>query len=634
MFDGFDEMRQLLSWREFRHNLRELNRLCVGDARVIILGRPTAFETDAQQRMGLHGELSTPGGSTRREPGWPDYHEVELAPLSESDCRTFLRRYLDAKTNPPLTDEAFDKLWWSVNSRALRDIARRPVQLRMLAEILPKYSGDTEQLDLVKLYDLFIDELIDRVIGREEEKQSRLAFSGDERRLFLRRVAYWLWTSSPTEQVTTDALPDELVAPFLRDGADLEATRRDLVVGAALDRRAGERVRFPHRSFQEFLVAEELWNRLTERTAAEANATPRVQAAAIVADADRAVSREVADFMVMLRSAEHESAARKLLVTYQGEMSTRLVEALYFSPAIVEDVRRRLDDKASVSNIRPWELTVLALWTGRTKGAASILGGLERYSSARQEPVDQLLALLCLLACRDESPLAAQTGARIVGRIAAGSPQIERIAPERKFGEKSRRPRSPTMPGGTQDRRERVLEREEGQGVAQDGESGAPRPLRRGAPHRRTWVQTGGTIESRGIIPVAGDFVLAGRDGPLGAARLGACTGRARLRDVNGANEVQGGPALQVRWLPDWGTEFIARIEFRQGGRIVQFDRLHPLFMRVLSSVAFTREWADTVLLGVRLDVTAGFDISQRPPEWLTDVLAAQSTIRSRWRSL
>src|SRR5207237_727730 len=92
-------------------------------------------------------------------------------------------------------EKTFAELWRSVNARALRDIARRPVQLRMLAEILPSYSGDAEQLDVVKVYDYFVDHLIDEVIRREAEKESRLRFTSDERRLFLRRFAYWLWTS-------------------------------------------------------------------------------------------------------------------------------------------------------------------------------------------------------------------------------------------------------------------------------------------------------------------------------------------------------------------------------------------------------------------------------------------------------
>jgi hypothetical protein len=89
ILDGFDEMRQLLTWREFRHNLRELNRLCIGDSCVLILGRPTAFDTDAQQRLGLHGERVRPDGKVDKESDWPDYQEVQLAPFSRDQCREF-----------------------------------------------------------------------------------------------------------------------------------------------------------------------------------------------------------------------------------------------------------------------------------------------------------------------------------------------------------------------------------------------------------------------------------------------------------------------------------------------------------------------------------------------------------------
>jgi hypothetical protein len=55
IFDGFDEMKQMLSWNDFKYNLRELNRLVCTNSKVIILGRPTAFLTDAEHNYALHG---------------------------------------------------------------------------------------------------------------------------------------------------------------------------------------------------------------------------------------------------------------------------------------------------------------------------------------------------------------------------------------------------------------------------------------------------------------------------------------------------------------------------------------------------------------------------------------------------
>lgn len=618
-FDGFDEMRQMLTWREFRHNLRELNRMCVGDARVVILGRPTAFETDAQQRLGLHGEQGDRDGRLRRDPDWPDYHELELATLTEDQCKTFLRRYLAYRQGgDEIDDEGFDSLWYSVNSQALRDISRRPVQLRMLAEILPSYSGDTDQLDIVTLYDLFVDELIDRVIGREEEKQSRLAFSSEDRRLFLRRFAYWLWTSQPTDQVTTDQLPDELVEPFAPTG-DLEAARRDLVVGSPLDRRAGGRIRFPHRSFQEFLVAEELWARLGAQSGADPGASPRERAITMVTEADQVVSREVADFMSMLRSGRDEAVSRKLLVAFEGQMSMRLIEALFMTSSGTEEIRKRLAGKAGPGAIRPWELLVLTLWNRREGGSGDATHvALRKFSTARHDPADQLLALFCFLLSGESGSAAVKTALGILGRILAGGQQVERIRP-RSFAPRNHRQGS-------------RLEAKDAYGAS--GKQTQRRFVANKPQSRPEREQTGGSIESRRLKPVGQDLVLGGGAGGMRNARLGMCLSRTRLVDIgDGRFRLSGGPELQVRWLPDWGAELLGRIEFRDDGRSLHFDRLHPLFARVLAPIAFTTEWTETIRLGRRLDIADRVEVSVTRPEWMSDAVAANREIRRRWRT-
>ncbi|MFI5916896.1 NACHT domain-containing protein [Dactylosporangium sp. NPDC051541] len=356
ILDGFDEMKQLLSWREFKYNLGQLNRLCSGNAKVVLLGRPTAFENDEQHRYALHGIKPTPVGHIN-EQGWPDYTEVEIAPLQRDRMMQFLTRYLGFRNSRIASDaSAMEVLWQKVNSPQLRDISRRPVQLRMLAEILPTYKGELATLDLAAVYDIFIDRLISEVIEREETKHSRLAFSGQERRRFLADFAYWLWT---TRGVSADAdrIPDALFAPFIKED-DLERTRRDLIAGSPLDRRSGERIRFPHRSFQEFLVAERLWAKIVDGTAT-------------METVESFVTRDVAIFLSLLRSDATVKAAMKLLPSLRGSHQWHVVDALFMDERIVKGIHEKFvansSIKGAVLGITGWELLLLTAWATRSK---------------------------------------------------------------------------------------------------------------------------------------------------------------------------------------------------------------------------------------------------------------------------
>jgi NACHT domain/Restriction endonuclease len=572
ILDGFDEMRQLLTWREFRHNLRELNRLSAGDARVLILGRPTAFDSDAQQRLGLHGERTEPDGTVRREPDWPDYHEIQLASLTLGQCESFLRAYLCYRRGAPVTPYEFDRLWASINSHALRDIARRPVQLRMLADILPSYTGDTDQLNLVKLYDIFIDQLIDRLIEREEDKQSRLAFSATQRRLFLRRFAYWLWTSQPTDQASVEMLPDELIVPFTGD-ADLEATRRDLIVGSPLERRPGERIRFPHRAFQEFLVAEELWERLRTMIATDAGRNPRERAIRAVTEAEKAVSREVSDFMKLLCSQHDEVTSSKLLVTFEGSVSARVADTLFVVPNAVDEVLKRFREKDGPANMRPWELLALTIWNLNHDSRIATHVAVRQFAAAQSTSVAQLLALYCLLSSGERSPTMADTAVTIVRRILAGESEVERISREQL------RP----VAASARDRAEASMEHE------------LHRQRHQGKPKRREQTETLGASARRTIRPITKNMVLGGQDRSLRGARVGVCVGRGRLIDIGrGKFRLSGSAELQVQWLPDWGAEFLGGLYFYNEGTL-SFQKLGSLFARVLGPIAFLKEWHETI---------------------------------------
>ncbi|AEY94226.1 MULTISPECIES: NACHT domain-containing protein [Streptomyces] len=537
ILDGFDEMKQMLSWTEFIYNLKQLNRLQVGQARVIILGRPTVFESDSEHQRALHGQYRR-GTSVFREEGLPDYQEVEIAPLEPEQITTFLADYLEYRGGPIAGDKRrMRQLTEQILSPQLSDIGRRPVQLRMLADILPDYHGSIDDLNLGRIYDSFIDDLIERVILREEEKHSRIAFSHIERREFLKQFAFWLWNARSGSVVTTDMIPDDLIEPFVGN-REIDSVRRDLVAGAPLDRRYGERVRFPHRSFQEFLVAESLWERLQS---SELSLT----------DADRMINPEVADFMVFQRGRTQEGLAQRLLSSLDSPVSRRTWNAILLNDHVVEDAYRRVTTKGQAQLVTDAELLMLALWTWSNRSSEPRLK-LEHLLHGRGPSL--LYRFFCSLVigadARQNDELI-----ELLGQLAAETAPLERITAQRV---------------------------RTGAVVALD-DSWVAR-----AHGRETVV---GKVAGKARIKTyRGDSWVARGHGR--ETVVGKIAGKARLNTYRqGRQEIVGGESLAVNWLSHRAVQIHQKIRIVRGGGTVDVRNLRPLLAKELSSGPFVSDW-------------------------------------------
>lgn len=343
ILDGFDEMKHLLTESEFRFNFHQLNRLVIGDAKVILLGRPTAFESDAEQEETLHGRLDSAVDVPMLE-GSVDYFEVELAGLESRQVEDFLRGYVRFAQEEGVQFDLVS-VGEQVRSPRLKDLAQRPVQLRMLAQILPHWEGALDDIDLPILYGTFIDQLITQILHRENLKPARIAFERKERRKFLSNLSFWMWQQRSLRIISADQIPDEIFEPF-RNGEDLRKVRRDLIVGSPLDRRRGDRMRFAHRSFQEFLVAEESWRRLCAEELT-------------IDEFDRLATDEVAAFVTLLRNDGHAEIVTKLLRTHRGMLSWRTVNSILCHPTVISGLENELNEKSRSRPVRklgPWEL--------------------------------------------------------------------------------------------------------------------------------------------------------------------------------------------------------------------------------------------------------------------------------------
>jgi hypothetical protein len=131
----------------------------------------------------------------------------------------------------------------------------------MLAEILPTFKGNINRITLAQLYDDFIDQ----ILKRESSKLTRRTLSVSERRLFARRLAWYMWRAGGKRTINAHDIPDDLIRSIAPSNInDIEAARRDLVAACFLEGKEGGNLYFPHRSFQEFLVAEEIVSRLQD----------------------------------------------------------------------------------------------------------------------------------------------------------------------------------------------------------------------------------------------------------------------------------------------------------------------------------------------------------------------------------
>ena len=267
ILDGFDEMQEAMSRDAMRYNFQQLYGLVTENSRVLILGRDTAFMSQAERLELLHGRLLTRDGTLQVIEGHPDFTELTLAPFTPSQILDYVTnavRVIDTlKSNVSAVDRVTQFL---VSGDAMRthssllELASRPVQLKMLIDVLPHYDGPWDALTRTTLYSQFIE----LVIRRDSVKQTRTRFGLAERSRFARDLAFWMWQAGTGTAVTAAKMPDSLFHPYLRPHEDLEAVKRDLLAACFLAIKPPEGYYFPHKSFWEFLVAERLAELLRE----------------------------------------------------------------------------------------------------------------------------------------------------------------------------------------------------------------------------------------------------------------------------------------------------------------------------------------------------------------------------------
>ncbi len=426
ILDGFDEMKHMMSEAEFRANFDELNRLVTGRAKVLLLGRPTAFLSESEHAYVLRGSRRI-GSQFHRTPGSPRYTELGLKSFAPAQVRSFLTNYFQFQRDAGhiQVDDAFAaKRIAQLESAEHEELIARPVHARMLADLASDPNFKISQLSRFELYDHFVAHLIDREgkkIGRGDllKEVDRRAFSCD--------LAWHLWLdpAGATSGCRIEDIPDDVFDPYLPRDEDPLALRRALLSGSFLDEKAAGVFYFAHRSFQEFLVAEYIWSNLTDKGE---------DAERIAPELENAMTKEVFAFLI-------DRKDRQFFRTLLSELARNSCAFTFETFLVITNsaIMREIANGRPAAFITAWDIGTLlahAMVHDRQGEEDMIKVARQLGERASHKPGVLLSAIRATLLLGAAADVPRETCARMVVAMlfARGDKDIEMLGAERRGG--------------------------------------------------------------------------------------------------------------------------------------------------------------------------------------------------------
>jgi hypothetical protein len=265
IFDGFDEMKHGMTLARFEANIVELMRLDKGAAKLIILGRDTAFHDDYEFRSIIMGRQHTAGGQEVAARDRRAFRQIQMSDFSIEEARRFVERFFPVAARDAArgSGKPADEAWITERCAELLgdsfdSLLVRPVHAQMLCQIATDRDQFLSNLSKYRLFDLFVHFLLDREVKKRGRDRR---FSLDVRRHFSRALALWLWEQGGISTVTLASIPVEICRRTARGVShdyDDDGLRKELTAGCLIEKGSTGTIFFGHRSLQEFLVAEEL----------------------------------------------------------------------------------------------------------------------------------------------------------------------------------------------------------------------------------------------------------------------------------------------------------------------------------------------------------------------------------------
>jgi len=263
ILDGFDEMKHAMTAADFQSNFHEFNRLLVGNAKVLLLGRPNALPSNERELV-FRGKtrVADQEVSSSRFAPWPEW---KVAFFVEQETRQLLTSCLTVFQARHARDRRFDypedfvaKRLAEIFAQVPGELLRRPVHVQLVADVAADPNFDLRGFNEHRLYEHFIRTMVER---DTVEKQARRAIPLDARLAFQRELAWWAWRRPDGTQGCF--FRHEVPAAIMQDlpngnAVDDEGKRNEYIVSTLTEEKESGVLFFAHRSFQEFLVAERM----------------------------------------------------------------------------------------------------------------------------------------------------------------------------------------------------------------------------------------------------------------------------------------------------------------------------------------------------------------------------------------
>lgn len=260
IFDGFDEMKHGMTLQKFETMIRELLRLDRGRAKILILGRDTAFHDQHEFRAIIEGRQTTSAGFEVSTMDRRQFMPVTIRDFQIDEAKNFVRGFFPslmaeaAKGEVAVSEGWIDKRIGELVGGEFDTLLVRPVHARMLCQIATDPQLILRSISKYGLFDRFVHFLLDREVNKRGRDQR---FGIVSRRKFNCQVALWLWRQAGASTVTLNQIPFQLCQMAVK-GVDHDydelSLRRELTQGCLVDKGVTT-VFFNHRSLQEFLVA-------------------------------------------------------------------------------------------------------------------------------------------------------------------------------------------------------------------------------------------------------------------------------------------------------------------------------------------------------------------------------------------
>lgn len=284
IFEGFDEMSQVGDSEARINHFRSIWKFCYKNSKMIITGRPNFFLDDSELKMALGVEESIATGG-------PYCEALHLIPFTIEQIEDSLR-WLDNDSKAQIIE-------LSKKDKNFYDIVSRPSLLFIVA-ILWKEKSSTfinENINSATVISLFINHSLRRQIEKQSDGRKFMILNESERRFFMKGIAAYMASKNlqnqinPTEfneaiirlyefipdEISTlsSALRNEPTKPLkerVKDNANaIDEIQTDVRAYGLLVRdysRAGA-LKFPHKSFFEYLFAEYLFDGINSKKSSE-----------------------------------------------------------------------------------------------------------------------------------------------------------------------------------------------------------------------------------------------------------------------------------------------------------------------------------------------------------------------------